>query len=120
MLILEHFDGFEGLANVRGLHSQAVSASGKLLLHELVLLIEFVHLGDELITVFLNPSLGVVNENSLRDFAGVVRALGERDKFCRHLTFFNYLYYLAIISNNWCRPFFLLKWKCLLLLLLRS
>ena len=90
VFVLQHADDFEGLADVRSLHSEGLAATGQLLLHELVLLIQFIHVSDKLIaSVLFNPSLSVVDENCLGDFAWVVGALGERDKLCgRHLIVF--------------------------------
>ena len=80
VFVLQHADDFEGLADVRSLHPERLAATGQLLLHELVLLIELIHVSDKFIApVLFNPSLSVVDENCLRDFAWVVGALGERD-----------------------------------------
>lgn len=75
---LEKRDHFESLLDVGQLYLQVLASPQKLSLHELVLLVEFVHLGEEVVVpILVYPRLCVLNEDGLGNAAVFLALLGN-------------------------------------------
>ena len=75
---LEKRDHFESLLDVGQLYLQVLASPQKLSLHELVLLVEFVHVGEEVVVpILVYPRLCVLNEDGLGNAAVLLALLGN-------------------------------------------
>jgi len=80
---LEEGHHFECLLDVRQLYLQVLASAQKLGLHEFVLLVQLVHLREEIVVpVLVDPRLCILNENGLGNTAVLLALLRDWSLGC--------------------------------------